>query len=67
MSGVESLQGVAANDLGLPNVAVWPIGSLRQTNGGLDTEILIQMEFRLIAEKNSWRTLSLAKTLEAAI
>ena len=56
-SGVESLQGVTADDLRLPNCAAWPIGALRRTLGGLEDEALIQFEFRLAADAKSWRTI----------
>ena len=56
-NGVESLQGIDAEDLRLPNFAAWPIGALRQTHGGLDGEALIQIEFRLVTDAKSWRTI----------
>jgi hypothetical protein len=56
-SGIESLQGVSAEDLRLPDFAAWPIGALRRTNGGLEAEALIQFELRLTPDANAWRTI----------
>ena len=56
-SGIERLQGVAAEDLRLPDFAAWPIGALRRTDGGLAAEALIQIEFRLATDARSWRTI----------
>ena len=56
-SSVQSLQGVTAEDLRLPDFAAWPIGALRRTHGGLDAEALIQVGFRVATDASSWRTL----------
>ena len=48
-SSIQSLQGMTAVDLRLPDFAAWPIGALRRTHGGL--------EFRVATDASSWRTL----------
>jgi hypothetical protein len=56
-SGIESLQGLAGDDLRFPDFAHVPHGALRRTNGGLAGEALIQVEFRIAASAVGWRSL----------
>jgi len=56
-SGVQSLQGVSAEHLELTHFRALPIGAMLRTGGGLTGEALIQVEFRLVANQESWRTL----------
>lgn len=56
-SGIESLAGLALEELSLIEFAHLPHAALRRTNGGLDDEVLIQVEFHLLQTLEGWRTL----------
>jgi hypothetical protein len=56
-SGIESLQGLTAEDLRFPDFAHLPLGALRRTSGGLSGEALIQFEFALAPNAASWLSL----------
>lgn len=56
-SGIESLQGLTAEDLHFPDFAHLPLGALRRTSGGLSGEALIQFEFVLAPAAPSWLSL----------
>ncbi|STQ91129.1 hypothetical protein [Iodobacter fluviatilis] len=56
-SGIQSLQGISADDLRFPDFATLPIGAIRRTLGGLDAEALIQVEFEVSPSDSSWQTI----------
>jgi hypothetical protein len=56
-SGIESLAGLTADDLGLIDFAHLPHAALRRTNGGLPGEVFVQVEFFLEPSPGAWRTL----------
>jgi hypothetical protein len=56
-SGIDNLEGVSAVELGSPALAHLPHGALRRTDGGLESEVLIQVEFRLESSPPGWRSL----------
>ena len=56
-SGIRSLQGLTPAHLELPDCAALPIGALRRTQGGLDEEAIVQIEFRLAQDSAGWRSL----------
>lgn len=57
VSGINSLQNVTEKDLSSTNFQHLPQGTLRRTTGGLQREALIQFEFRLKPEADSWKSL----------
>jgi hypothetical protein len=56
-SGIESLAGITAGDLGLADFAHLPHAALRRTEGGLSDEVFVQIEFHLTPNPDGWRTL----------
>jgi hypothetical protein len=56
-SGIEGLTGLTADDLRLVDFAHLPHAALRRTNGGLEGEVFVQVEFYLEQTPGAWRTL----------
>ena len=56
-SGIDSLDQLRVEDLGFPDFAHLPHGSLRRTGGGLDGEALMQFEFKIAHTVAAWRSL----------
>ena len=54
-SGLESLVNVTPADLSLANLAHLPHAAIRRSGGGLDDEVLVQVEFRLSQDIDGWR------------
>lgn len=56
-SGILSLAGLTADHLRLIDFARLPHAALRRTNGGLEGEVLVQIEFHLTPGSEGWETL----------
>jgi hypothetical protein len=56
-SGIRSLEGLSEALLELPDCASMPIGALRRTHGGLESEALAQIEFRIVPDEAGWRSI----------
>ena len=55
-SGLESLVGLTPADLSLANYAHLPHAAIRRSGGGLENEVLVQVEFRLRQDAGGWRS-----------
>jgi len=56
-SGIESLAELTVEELALIEFAHLPHATLRRTNGGLDDEVFVQVEFYLSQTLEGWKTL----------
>lgn len=56
-SGIDPLHGLTNKDLSLVELGHLPHAALRRTDGGLEHEVLFQVEFQLEPKPASWKTL----------
>ena len=56
-SGIDSLQGLTSEDLSVVEFGHLPHAALRRTKGGLEGEVLIQIELKLEPTQQGWETL----------
>jgi hypothetical protein len=56
-SGIDNLQVIVATDLSFPDYRHLPHAALLRTGGGLESEALIQFEFRLEPSEAGWHSL----------
>jgi hypothetical protein len=56
-SGIQSLTGLTGDDLRSVDFAHLPHAALRRTDGGLNNEVFVQIEFYLSPTAAGWRTL----------